>query len=166
MNRVAHAIATTFGLGEVLPAPGTSAGSAPAAALWLGLAMGAPDHLVSLGAALVGLASAAGLWASEEESRRLGREDPGSVVIDEVAGQWLTLLIAAPLMAGSDLFEWSLHIAAGFLLFRLFDIVKPGPVRALERLGGGAGIMADDLAAGVGAGIVLFAITPWLRQLV
>jgi phosphatidylglycerophosphatase A len=166
MMRASRAVATTFGLGEVLPAPGTSAGSAPAAAVWLFLALVAHDHLVALGAILVGLASAVGLWASEAEFRRLGREDPGSVVVDEVAGQWLTLLIAAPTVVQADLLGWCVHVAAGFLLFRGFDIVKPGPVRALERIGGGAGIMADDLAAGVGAGIVLWAISPWLLQLV
>jgi phosphatidylglycerophosphatase A len=70
------------------------------------------------------------------------------VVIDEVVGQWLTLAGARPL-------NWKSFLAA-FVLFRLFDIWKPAPVRQLESLQGGAGIVADDLMAGVYAALVLF----------
>ena len=80
-----------------------------------------------------------GAWAATETERALGITDPGPVVIDEVMGMCVTL-IAAPL-------SWPAALA-GFLLFRVFDIVKPPPARRLERLHGGWGIMADDLAAG------------------
>lgn len=79
-----------------------------------------------------------GVWASGVGERQAGREDPGYVVIDEVAGMLLTM-IATPL-------TWPTAIV-GFLAFRLFDIVKPFPVRSAERLPGGTGIMADDLVA-------------------
>jgi phosphatidylglycerophosphatase A len=76
------------------------------------------------------------------------KSDPGWVVIDEVAGQWLTLAVVPP-----DLLLYGL----GFLLFRLFDIFKPWPIRALEQnMAGGLGVMVDDIAAAVYAGIVLY----------
>jgi phosphatidylglycerophosphatase A len=85
----------------------------------------------------------------------LGRKDPGHVVIDELVGQWLTFL---PLAAPSP-FE----LVAGFFLFRLFDIVKPPPVRASEHwLPGGYGVMIDDVLAGVYACLCLLVLI-WLR---
>jgi len=144
------------GLGEVLPAPGTTAGSLPAAFLWWALAVSASRGAVLVFTALaVVLASVVGVWAATEESRRCGREDPGSVVIDEVAGQWLTLLVVLlchPSIAREEL--WKLTVA-GFFAFRFFDILKVWPVNRLEELPGGLGIMADDLAAGLWAAVVL-----------
>ena len=89
---------------------------------------------------------ASGLQPWKHES--CGRKDPGHIVIDEVAGQWITL-------AGATVFNWKSWIL-GFLLFRLFDIWKPPPVRQLEKLPGGTGIMADDLMAGVYGAVVLY----------
>ncbi len=77
------------------------------------------------------------------------------MVVDEVAGQWLTCLIAlpwAPLTKPSGALGFA---AAAFILFRVFDVLKPWPIRRLETLPGGWGIVADDLAAGVEAGLVL-----------
>jgi phosphatidylglycerophosphatase A len=84
--------------------------------------------------------SIAGTLAASRVAARVGKKDPGLVVVDEVAGQWVTL-IALPFTPTTAL--------VGFLLFRVMDIVKPWPARALERLPGGLGIMADDLAAGI-----------------
>jgi phosphatidylglycerophosphatase A len=78
----------------------------------------------------------------------MGQKDPGLVVVDEVLGQWVTLLGAASL-------NWK-ALLAGFLLFRIFDIWKPWPVRKLERLPEGTGIVADDLAAGVYGALILY----------
>lgn len=89
-----------------------------------------------------------GIWASTRTARLLGKKDPGMVVIDEVLGQWVTLL-------GAPFLSWK-TLLAGFLLFRLFDIWKPGPVRMLERLPEGTGIMADDLAAGLCGALILY----------
>jgi len=99
-------------------------------------------------AAVAGLVAvvAVGTWAADRAALRLGPSDPRQVVVDEVAGQMLTLLFVPP--------TWR-ALVLGFLLFRVFDILKPFPARALERLPGGAGIMADDLAAAIYGNLVL-----------
>ncbi len=163
-SRWAYRIATTFGLGDRVFAPGTFAGSLPAAAAWLLLTAVFLDplRLAVATACLTVLAATAGVGAAGEEASRRGREDPGPVVIDEVAGQWLTYLVALPwlpVLAGRQAVDVSL---AGFLAFRVFDVIKPWPVRRLERLPGGLGIMIDDLAAGLYAGIVLALTAPYL----
>jgi phosphatidylglycerophosphatase A len=89
-----------------------------------------------------------GILASTRTERLMGQKDPGLVVVDEVLGQWVTLLGAASL-------NWK-ALLAGFLLFRIFDIWKPWPVRKLERLPEGTGIVADDLAAGVYGALILY----------
>ena len=141
-QRLRVLVATVLGVGRAPLAPGTW-GSLPGLALaW---ALGAFLGPWSLAAALV-LVAAAGTWAAEGAARHFGTPDPGPVVVDEVAGQMLTLLFVPP--------TWQ-ALLAGFLLFRFFDILKPFPARALERLPGGAGIMADDLAAGIYGNLVL-----------
>jgi phosphatidylglycerophosphatase A len=104
------------------------------------------------------LATVVGVWASDVESSRRGRSDPGPVVIDEVAGQWLcyavVLLFVRPEGAG----PLAAIATAGFFVFRFFDVVKPWPINRLERLRGGVGIVADDLAAGAAAGGLLVVV--------
>ncbi len=94
------------------------------------------------------MVTCAGTWAATRAEKLLGRKDPGAVVVDEVAGQLIAFLFV-PLHAG----WWA--IGAAFVLFRLFDIWKPYPIRRLESLGGGLGIMADDVLAGIYAAIVM-----------
>ena len=89
---------------------------------------------------------AVGTPAASRVATLVGRKDPGLVVVDEVAGQWITL-VGMPFTAPV--------VLAGFVLFRVMDIVKPWPARALERLPGGWGIMADDVAAGIYAQLLL-----------
>ena len=146
-----------FGLGGRLPAPGTTAGSFPAAVAWLGLCLLMPDPWLQgwATATAVVVAVIGGTWAADEEARRTELHDPGPVVIDEVAGQWLCMLVALPFLSGRTDVDLAVTAAAGFFLFRVFDVVKPWPIRVLERLPGGIGIMADDLAAGAAAGVVL-----------
>ena len=96
---------------------------------------------------------ATGVVAAGRAEQLLGRKDPGEVVIDEVLGQWVTLLPFASL----SFWEY----AAAFALFRLFDITKPWPVRQLEASGGGWGIMIDDAAAGVYALLCLALLRAW-----
>ena len=86
------------------------------------------------------------VWSSDVSCNLLAREDPAEVVIDEVAGILMTFFLLP--------FSW-LHLCFGFVLFRLFDILKPYPVRHLEKLKGGLGIVADDLMAGVYANLCL-----------
>ncbi len=140
--RFSRVVASGFGAGCVPGAPGT-------AGALLGLLLGVPLLLappwVLAVAAL--LASVLGLWAIGA-ARVEG--DPGWVVIDEIAGQFVALLgLARPTAVG---------VVAAFVLFRLFDIVKPGPVGWADRQGGAAGIMADDLIAGAIAAGILWAV--------
>ena len=142
----AQVLATWFGCGYSPVAPGT-AGSA--AALAMAIALHRYAGFGRLGFALL----AAGLflpavWAAGATARALKLEDPSIVVVDEVVGQWLAL-------AGATAFNWKSWLSA-FILFRLFDIWKPAPVRQLEALPGGWGINADDAMAGLYAGLVLF----------
>lgn len=168
MNRMAFNLATTFGLGDRLPAPGTTAGSLPASLIWLAVAWALINSpwLPVVTTAMITAAVIAGLWASDIEISRRGTSDPGAIVIDEVAGQWLTYGTALPLWAAATSREMIVFAGAGFLLFRFFDILKPWPVRRLERLHGALGVMADDLLAGVMAGIVLALARPYVGFLV
>jgi len=165
----AWAVGTFFGAGLLKPGPGTW-GSVAAMLLWkwrnsvpLSIAMwgGQTPHQVSLwvwafgpGITLLGalLATAIGIPAASIVARESGREDPGHVVIDEVAGQWLTLVLCKP--------DWP-HALLALGLFRLFDISKPWPIRKLELLPTGWGIMLDDLGAGLYAAIALVLIQHW-----
>jgi len=103
--------------------------------------------LTTLLLVIVFAVAAAGTWAATRAEKLLGKKDPGAVVVDEVAGQLVALLFV-PRGAG-----WWVLVAA-FVAFRVFDIWKPYPVRRLEGLGGGLGIMADDLLAGFYAAAV------------
>ena len=87
-------------------------------------------------------------WAASRTAVLAKRQDPGLVVVDEVLGQWVTLL-------GATAYN-PISFGAAFLLFRLLDIWKPGPIRRLEKLPGGYGIVADDLAAGVVGALILY----------
>jgi phosphatidylglycerophosphatase A len=102
---------------------------------------------------IICLVTAAGIWAATRAERLMGRKDPGAVVIDEVAGQLIAYTFV-PVVTG----VWM--IITGFILFRLFDMWKPYPIRRLEALESGLGIMGDDVLAGIYAAIVLNLI--WL----
>ena len=130
-------IATGFGIGHLPWVPG-SWGSL--LALLCGWEIVAAGGWVALAAAAI-IAFALGVWASARVAGASGLHDPRFVVIDEIAAQWLVLL-AAPLDG-----RW---YAAAFLLFRVFDIVKPWPIRLIERrVAGGLGIMLDDVMAAI-----------------
>jgi phosphatidylglycerophosphatase A len=133
-------VATFFGIGRLKPGPGTW-GSAATVVLWAALAHAiAPSWRTPVVIALALLVTLIGIPAATQVARGSGVKDPQFVVIDEVAGQ-LIALIAVPL-------TWKSFLA-GFILFRAFDIVKPPPVRQLERLPEGTGIVLDDVAAGL-----------------
>ena len=136
----ARLAATFFGIGRLRPGPGTW-GSAAAVVLWAAVAIGLPPALrTSVCFALAVLFTLIGIPVATRVARDSGMKDPQFVVIDEVAGQ-LIALIAAPL-------AWKTFLA-GFILFRAFDIIKPPPVRQIEKLPEGAGIVLDDVAAGI-----------------
>ena len=146
-NRALMMLATLGPVGFFKPAPG-SWGSAAAVVLAAILAMLSP-WLLEIATLLVCLL---GVLAAGRHQTVTSRHDAPEVVIDEVAGQWIALL-AVPL-------DWRWYLLA-FLLFRLFDIVKPGPVRMAENLPGGIGVMADDIVAGVLAAACLLLIRWW-----
>lgn len=150
----AWATATFLGIGLIGPGPGTWA-SLAAAILWFFFARAAHLSQVSLALATAVAAVFAvliGIPAGSIVERESGHEDPGQVVIDEVAGQWIALM-ACPVKVG--------HALLAFVLFRFFDIVKPWPARQLERLHGGLGIMMDDVAAGIYALLVGLIVHYW-----
>ena len=147
MNRLGVAIATAFGLGYAPIAPGT-AGSAGGVVIYLLTAgWSFPSQLL-----LAAGVTAIGVWACFVAAKHFGRKDPSHAVIDEVAGQLVTMLGTGAGWKGALI---------GFLLFRVFDIVKPPPARQLEALPGGWGIMADDIMAALYSCAILHAII-WL----
>ena len=145
-SRPSWMIATFFGIGHLQPGSGTWA-SAVTVLLWW-----AASHREQSGwqmtAALIAsvVITLIGIPTSTVVARESRREDPGFVVIDEVAGQMIAL-IGVPV-------HWK-YLVAGFILFRSFDIVKPFPLRRLEKLHGGMGIMLDDVGAGLYALVLL-----------
>jgi phosphatidylglycerophosphatase A len=146
----AHVLAVWFGCGHLPLAPGTwgTLGAVPLYLLVRPLGVAAVA-VTALGVTLVGL------WAAGDVERRLGAKDPQIVCIDEVAGVFVTWLAAPPTWKG---------LIAGVLLFRVFDQFKPWPARAAERLGGGAGVMLDDVVAGAWGAALLAAgrLLHWL----
>lgn len=141
MTRAA-AIATVGGLGRLGPAPGTVTSLVTVFAAW-GIAL-AGNRAFVLFAGIA--AMAVGGWAAELYARERDRKDPQECVIDEVGGQFIACAFAPRTL---------LAYALAFLLFRALDILKPWPIGATQRLPGGLGIVADDLVAGLLAGIVI-----------
>jgi phosphatidylglycerophosphatase A len=141
MTRVAVLLATAGGAGYAPVAPGT-----------VGSAIGAIAYLLTRhwpASWQIGLAATvtiAGIWAAGVAAQHFGRHDPGQVVIDEVSGQWVTLLLTG---AGP------LGVVVGFFLFRLLDVTKPWPARRMETLPSGLGIMADDLMVALYGNVLL-----------
>jgi phosphatidylglycerophosphatase A len=133
---------TFFGAGYLKPGPGTY-GSVSALLLWYAAAHLIPcsPTTLSIATAIAAIAiTLIGIPASTIVARESGRKDPGFVVVDEVAGQLFALIPMHP--------DWR-HALIGLLLFRLLDIFKPWPIRRLEALPEGTGIMLDDVAAGL-----------------
>ena len=138
----AWTLSTFFGAGYLKPGPGTYA-SIFAVLLWyIAAQIFSPSRLtLAIATALAALiVTAIGIPASTITAREASRKDPGFIVIDEVAGQLFALILTPP--------NWA-HAALALLLFRLFDIFKPWPIRRLEALPTGTGIMLDDVAAGL-----------------
>jgi phosphatidylglycerophosphatase A len=151
----AWTIATFFGSGLLKPGPGTW-GSVAAMLIWAAFAMGRhPGHWTLAVVLLAGIvvSVALGVPAATIAARESGRKDPGFVVVDEVAGQWIALL-------GSPA-DWK-HGLIALALFRIFDITKPFPARQLESLPEGWGIVFDDVAAGLYAWGVAAILRLWI----
>ena len=154
MTRLAVFLATVAYCGYFPIAPGT-VGSAAGLIVYL-LVWWTHSPIVEVG--LIVVTFVVGVWAATQAERHFGGIDPGPVVIDEVLGMLVTL---AFIPAG-----WSAALA-GFVLFRVFDVIKPYPANRLENLHGGFGIMADDAMAGVYANLALrlamWLLPTWIR---
>ena len=135
LDKLALVLSSCFGLGLIPVAQG-SFGALAGIPLAIGLARLAP----LAGAYLLFFFILLAIWAAGKSAAALGTSDPAEVVIDETAGQLLTLFLLP---------ATGFNLCLGFILFRLFDILKPYPIRKLEKIGGGAGIVLDDLLAGV-----------------
>ena len=145
-TRWAWLIATFFGVGDLKPGPGTWA-SLATALLWWALATKVLVSYQWIACVVLSLlVTVIGMRSSTIVARESGIKDPGFVVIDEVAGQ-LIAMIAVPAV-------WN-YLLVSLILFRVFDITKPPPLRGLERLPDGAGIMLDDVGAGIYALILM-----------
>jgi len=145
---VALAIATVFGAGYSPVAPGTVGSAVTVLVLWL-----LPFSILGLTIFLV-VVIVAGTWAADRAERLMGRKDPGAIVIDEVAGMTIALMLA-PRNLGA--------YALAFLFFRIFDVLKPFPAHQSQRIGGGVGVMIDDVIAGFYALAVTLALNVFLR---
>ena len=141
-DRLAVAVATGFGAGWFPFAPGTLA----SAITVTGLAL-VPFTQTAL-VVFFGIVTVVGIWASDHAERVLGAKDPGAIVVDEVAGMTLSVL-AVPLTPAV--------LVVAFVLFRIFDVVKPFPAGRSQRLRGGIGVMIDDLVAGLYALAIVWA---------
>jgi len=144
-DRISLLFASGFCIGMIPGAPGTYA-SLAAALVYYRIYRISLRILPELHLSAICLITLAGVYAAARVSRNLGREDPGVVVIDEIAGQLVAFLFL-PVNA--------VNLIAGVCLFRLFDIWKPFPIRRLESLPNGVGIMSDDLLAGAYANLIL-----------
>ena len=143
-----HLLAFGFGAGLSPVAPGTVGSLLGVVLAWATVDFG---WVVQAGVAVALVVT--GIWICGASARRLGVHDHGGIVWDEIAGMYVTLLVVPP-----SILAWAL----AFVLFRAFDIAKPWPIRDLDhRLGGGLGIMLDDLAAALYAAILL-ALYGWL----
>jgi phosphatidylglycerophosphatase A len=146
-SKLAWSFATWFGCGFSPKAPGTVGSLAAILIAWPLSHLGFTRlHFLILSLALLYPA----IRASSIVAALSGRKDPQIVVVDEVLGQWLTL-------SGALRFDW-ITFALAFGLFRLFDIWKPYPIRLIEQIPGGAGIVLDDMMAGAYAALVLFLV--------
>jgi len=153
---VSHLIATFFYVGHLRPAPGTWGSAAAIPVAWALHVLGGPWLL---GAGVL-ISFALGWWATSRETKGKDDSDPSEIVIDEVAGQWLAFLpvsigaahVGVPLTALYP--GW----IAAFVLFRLFDIWKPGPIGWADRRGDSLGVMLDDILAGIMAAVGVIAL--------
>lgn len=144
MKRIWLLIATFFYIGRIPIAPGTFASLATMLLVYYIDPYRLSPFYIQV--ATIVLIFILGIPASNAAEKHFNKKDPGSCVIDEVVGQMITLLLIP--------YKISLYIA-GFFLFRFFDILKPFPIRKLEKIPGGLGIMVDDIMAALYALILL-----------
>ncbi len=150
-------IATGFGSGFSPLAPGT-AGAFVASIIWVILLFLFSTYIFPITILLICLFTILGIWSSNVLEPVWGK-DPSRIVVDEMVGVWIPLLIVNKGELENGTYFW--YVLAAFVLFRLFDIIKPFGVRKMEKLKGGWGIMMDDILAGIYSLLVLF-VAKWL----
>ena len=158
MDGFLYHLATLFGVGKLPKAPGTW-GSLAALVIAVPLI-----HFINFNWPIfIGLTAVLfmlGIAAADVYAKRTGEEDSPKVVIDELVGQWITLFPLALVLPFGD-FRWATLLA--FVLFRAFDILKPWPIRRLEKKpGGGLSVMLDDVVAGIMAAAILYLVGAYL----
>jgi phosphatidylglycerophosphatase A len=154
-DRLAYAI-STCGVGLIPFAPGTFGafiGLAIFYALFI-VCRTAPQYFQASIIVVSSLISALGIWASNRGEKIFGEKDAQRIVVDEVAGQLISFILIAPLLV-AELSRPTVVMIVGFLLFRAFDIFKPYPIKQLQDLPAGLGVMFDDIVAGIYAAVVL-----------
>ncbi len=158
---LARVIATFGYVGHLRPASGTWGAAAAIPVAWVLHMAGGP---LLLGAATLAL-FAAGLWASAGFMHATGTHDPSEIVVDEAVGQWIALwpISIGAAHAGAEVTALWPGILAAFLLFRAFDIWKPGPIGWADRQPGAMGVMLDDVLAGIAAAVCVMALA-WVAH--
>jgi len=155
LSNPVHFLALGFGSGLIKPAPGTW-GTLAAVPIYLGIAH-TPLIQLPIFLALIVITFIVGCYLCGKTASDVGVHDHGAIVWDEIVGYLLTMAFVAPNLS---------NIIAGFILFRIFDIIKPWPIKVLDRkVHGGFGIMIDDVLAAVFAGVILFLLQPYLPAL-
>jgi len=139
-------ISTFFGIGRFSKMPGTLGSAAALLIAMITYVAGYKLHWGAIIAVII-----IGIWCSDRYSRKIGVKDPPEVVIDEVAGMWISIYL---LPANN----W----IPAFVVFRIVDIVKPFPVNIAEKLPGGIGIMADDIVGGVIVNLIFLAVKAYI----
>jgi phosphatidylglycerophosphatase A len=165
--RFAWWLATGFGSGYLKPAPGTW-GSLAGLVAWLALVGGLRSTTWALTPWILLTApltmTLVAVWAADRVVRETGQKDPSFIVADEWAGIWIALtpLLFTITMQPQPWLLWMARLVAPFMLFRLFDIWKPGVIDAAQRLPGGWGVVMDDVLAGLLAGLIAWPLDRWL----
>lgn len=163
--RAAWWLATGFGSGYLKPAPGTWGSLAGLAAwlllVWVVRGWALPSWMLL--AAPLALTLMA-VWAADQVVKEAGQEDPSFVVADEWAGVWIALtpLLFTVTIQPQAWTLWAARLVAPFMLFRLFDIWKPGVVDRAQQLPGGWGVVMDDVLAGLLAALIVWPLDRWL----
>jgi phosphatidylglycerophosphatase A len=160
-------LATGFGSGYLKPAPGTW-GTLAGLIAWVAMVIGVRALGRSWGAGILFLAplviTALGIWVANTVVKETGQKDPSFIVVDEWAGIWfaLTPLLFTVTLQPQPWSLWAARLVAPFMLFRLFDIWKPGIVDTAQSLPGGYGVVMDDVLAGLLAAFITLPLDQWL----
>ena len=164
VDALAFFIATGFGSGLMPFGPGTF-GSLVGLLISYGLIAWLKTDVIVLQNVLIiaaMISAAVGIWSGTRAEKIFDQKDSGQIVIDEVCGQIISFVFIAPFISHTGE-GWRWWMIAGFLLFRLFDIFKPYPIKGLQELTGGLGVMMDDIIAGIYAAIIL-SLLIWIRM--